>query len=70
MPFAVDKHVREASGDPRLSLAERYDDRNDYLRKVLAVAQALAAERYILADDIDLCVEIAATRYDICLAHK
>ena len=70
VPFAVDKQVREASGDPRLSLAERYDDRNDYLRKVLAVAQALAAERYILADDIDLCVEIAATRYDICLAHK
>ena len=68
VPFARDKAAREAMGDPRRSLAERYDGRDDYLAQVLQAAQALAAQRYILAGDIDLCVEIAAARYDACIS--
>ena len=69
-PFAVDKQERETVGDPRLSLAERYEGRNDYLSQVRSAAQKLALKRYILTDDIDLCVEIAAARYDICLERR
>ena len=69
-PFAVDKQERETVDDPRLSLAERYEGRNDYLSQVRSAAQKLALKRYILTDDIDLCVEIAAARYDICLERR
>ncbi len=69
VPFAPDTETRQASGDPRPSLAERYEGRDAYLAKVRLAAEALAERRYILADDIALCVEIAGARYDACLAQ-
>lgn len=66
LPFAADRASREANADPRPSLAERYADRADYERKVHAAAAALAAERYILKEDIDLAVRLAVERYDLC----
>ncbi|MFN8511420.1 MAG: alpha/beta hydrolase domain-containing protein [Chloroflexia bacterium] len=64
LPFARTKEEREASGDPRPSVAERYRDRDDYLARVRAAAEALAEQRYLLAEDISLAVELAAERYD------
>lgn len=66
IPFPRDTAAREATGDPRRSIAERYTDRDDYLGKVRIAAEKLASERWLLAEDIELCVEIAAARYDIC----
>ncbi len=66
VPFAKDTAARKAAGDPRPSIAERYADRDDYLAKVRRAAEALVEQRWLLARDIDLCVEIAAERYDIC----
>ena len=42
LPFAVDKAAREAAGDPRPSIAERYKSGADYVAKVQAVVSALA----------------------------
>jgi hypothetical protein len=64
VPFAASADERAAHGDPRRSLGERYRDRDDYARRLRAAAEALAAERYILEEDIDLAVELALERYD------
>jgi len=67
LPFARTKNEREASGDPRLSIEERYSDREAYLDRVRADAEALAADRYLLPEDIDVVVQNAATRWDAIL---
>jgi hypothetical protein len=64
LPFPATRQEREQRADPRLSIEERYRDRDDYRAKALAVAQKLAEQRYILESDIDLAVEIALERYD------
>ena len=49
--FARTKAEREAAGDPRLSLAERYGSRDAYVARVKAAAEALVAERLLLPAD-------------------
>jgi Alpha/beta hydrolase domain len=64
IPFPKTRAEREASGDPRLSIAERYQSRDDYLERVRRAAVALAAERYILDEDVDLTVALGARAWD------
>jgi Alpha/beta hydrolase domain len=61
--FAPDEATRIARGDPRRSLAERYRDEADYAAKVRTAALSLAAERYLLAEDVKPVVEAAIARY-------
>jgi len=65
LPFARTVADRAARADPRPALAERYRDRADYLARVQAAAEALAARRLLLAEDVALAVELAAARYDL-----
>jgi hypothetical protein len=51
LPLPAGRTAREASGDPRLSIAERYEDGADYLAKVEAVVTKLMADRLLLAED-------------------
>jgi hypothetical protein len=51
LPFARTREEREAAGDPRPSLAERYGDRAAYAARVEAAAAALVAERLLLPED-------------------
>ena len=53
LPLPVDKAAREASGDPRPSIAERYRDGADYVAKVQAVVTELMADRLLLAEDAE-----------------
>jgi hypothetical protein len=53
LPFAKTKAEREASGDGRLSLEERYGGPADYAAKVHDAALALARDGYLLAEDVD-----------------
>src|SRR5262249_44634069 len=64
IPFARTKGEREKSGDPRLSLEERYTDREDYLKKFGAAAKRLEAERFLLPADVAKLMERAATEWD------
>jgi Alpha/beta hydrolase domain len=57
--FARTKAEREAAGDPRLSLAERYGNRGAYVAQVRAAAAALVAERLLLQGDADALVKTA-----------
>ena len=59
--FSKTKAEREAAGDPRLSLEERYGSRADYVAKVKATADALVAERLLLPADATAYVQAAET---------
>jgi len=64
LPFARTAAERQASGDPRPSLAERYGDRDGYLARVRSDAQAMVAARHLLAEDVDAVVERAGALWD------
>ena len=51
IPFAETRAERIASGDPRLSLEERYGTHEGYVRGVQATANRLVRERLLLAED-------------------
>jgi hypothetical protein len=59
VPFAVTKAEREASGDPRLSLEERYADHASYITAVKDAADSLVARRLLLQEDADRYVSKA-----------
>ena len=67
--FAPDEATRAARGDPRRSLAERYRDEADYATKVRGAALQLAAERYLLAEDVERVVEAAVKRYRAAISQ-
>ena len=48
-----------AKKDPRLSLAERYTSKADYVGKVQAAAQALVDQRLLLSEDVSVFVNAA-----------
>jgi len=64
IPFARTRREREASGDPRLSIEERYRSRDDYLERVRRAAAALVAQRYLLEEDVEVTVTLAARAWD------
>lgn len=59
VPFAVTKAERLASGDPRLSLEERYASHDDYVAQVRESVDRLVAERLLLQSDADVYVATA-----------
>ncbi|HKW99288.1 MAG TPA: alpha/beta hydrolase domain-containing protein [Bryobacteraceae bacterium] len=64
IPFARTKADRELHRDPRASIEERYSGRAQYLEKVDAAARSLAANGYLLSDDVPDIVEHSATEWD------
>jgi hypothetical protein len=59
LPFAQTAAQRQASNDSRLTLAERYRCRADYVAQIAVAAQALVNRRLLLAEDSDRYVEHA-----------
>jgi hypothetical protein len=57
--FARTKAKREAAGDPRPSLQERYGTKARYVDQLRQAAAALVAERLLLPDDADRLVAVA-----------
>ena len=53
IPFAKTKSQRKQTGDPRLSIEERYKDRADYVEQISRAARALVEARYLLAEDAE-----------------
>ncbi len=60
LPFVATKAEREAARDPRLSLEERYAAPAAYVTAVRAAAERLAAERLLLAEDVEAITTAAA----------
>jgi hypothetical protein len=65
VPFASTREEREARGDPRSSIAERYPNRDLYLEQVRQAAQHLVEDGCLLAEDLELLVDQAAERFDV-----
>ncbi len=65
IPFPATRAERQASGDPRPAIAERYASKEDYLRRVKHAAEALVQQGYLLAEDLPTVTDQAAQRYDL-----
>ncbi len=59
IPFAATRAERIATGDPRLSIEERYPSKEVYLSAFRKAADDLVAKRYLLPDDAALLVKRA-----------
>jgi hypothetical protein len=65
MPFPATPAERQASGDPRASIEERYVSKEDYLGQVKQAAEALVAQGYLLDEDLPTVAAQASQRYDL-----
>jgi Alpha/beta hydrolase domain len=64
IPFARTKADRQRSGDPRLSIEERYRSRDEYLGKYAAATLDLVARGYVLAEDVADLLQHAVEHYE------
>lgn len=70
LPFAPTRAAREATGDPRPSIQERYASKDEYLGKIRAAATALIRERYLLQDDLENVLSRASAHWDFAIREK
>src|SRR5438034_833374 len=61
IPFARTKAERDATGDPRLSLEERYKNHDGYIAAVRAAAAKAVAAGFLLQPDADKLIADAAS---------
>jgi hypothetical protein len=64
IPFTRTKAERRKNGDPRLSIEERYKDRNDYVQQFGRAVRLLLEQRYLLAEDAErMIIEASRTKF-------
>jgi len=63
-PFPTTAAERKATGDPRLSIEERYASRDDYLTRIRQAVDELIAEGFLLEEDTEHLLAQAADRYE------
>ncbi|MBM3819066.1 MAG: hypothetical protein FJW14_08650 [Acidimicrobiia bacterium] len=68
VPFARTKAEREQRGDPRQSIAERYQSRDQYVAMTRSAAEALVRDRFMLQDDVNAVLERAGAHWDLLTA--
>jgi len=64
IPFARTRSEREANGDSRLSVEERYGSREQYLGLVTGEALALIDDGYLLGEDLPAILRNAGRHWD------
>ena len=67
VPFASTKAERERTHDPRLSIEERYQSRDRYLKQVQDAAASLVKEGYVLGEDVPAIVKHAGEHWDLLM---
>jgi hypothetical protein len=65
IPFPATRGERQATGDPRPAVEERYRSKEDYVARVQQAAEALVRQSYLLAEDLPTVTEQASRRYDL-----
>jgi hypothetical protein len=65
IPFARTRAEREASGDPRRSIEERYPSRASYLQRIRDAAKDLIKGRYLLEEDLSTVVAFAEKHWSV-----
>ncbi len=61
-PFPLTVEDRKKTGDPRLSILERYPKKEDYLAKVAKCLLELKRQRFLLDEDVTFLLDQAARR--------
>lgn len=64
IPFPVTAAARQAMGDPRPSIDERYESKEAFLDKIRKAAADLVRQGYMLEEDVALVALAYAARYD------
>jgi hypothetical protein len=64
IPFARTKADRDRTGDPRLSIEERYRGRDEYVGKFAASVLDLVKRGYVLPEDVADLLTHAIEHYD------
>lgn len=64
LPFPLTRAERERSGDPRLSIEERYGSRAGFLGRLRDALAAAVAARHVLVEDVEAIVERAGQLWD------
>jgi hypothetical protein len=64
IPFARTAADRKPTGDPRLSIKERYRDKDQYVNLVSRAALDLVSQRFLLAEDVPTVVSHATRHWD------
>jgi hypothetical protein len=64
IPFPATAEERQAAGDPRLSVEERYGSKEGYLSKIEEAAQGMVDEGYLLSKDVATVMEYAGELYE------
>ena len=59
IPFKTTKAERQAAGDPRKSLEERYKNHDGYVKEVAKAAKKLEKDGFLLAEDVQRYVDEA-----------
>ncbi|HZS05150.1 MAG TPA: alpha/beta hydrolase domain-containing protein [Blastocatellia bacterium] len=67
IPFAKTRAERERTGDPRLSIEERYQNREHYLGAVAEAVLKLVKGGYLLAEDAPAMIERAGVYWDYAM---
>jgi hypothetical protein len=63
IPFAKTRTEREAHGDPRRGIDERYRSRADYMARVRKTIDDLVRHMYVLEQDVETMVSRAAAQW-------
>jgi hypothetical protein len=64
IPFAKTAQERQQSGDPRLSIEERYTSRDQYIAKFTEAANRLVRQRFLLREDLPAVIARGQREWD------
>jgi hypothetical protein len=70
IPFARARADRDRTHDPRLSVEERYRNRDEYVGKFAAATLELVSRGYLLPEDVADLLRHAAEHYDWAMANR
>lgn len=69
-PFPLTREQRQMTGDSRLSIAERYAGREDYLRQIKRATEDLVRQRFMLTADVPAALERAAEMWQAIVERR
>ena len=70
IPFCVTKSQRDAIGDSRKSIEERYPSIEDYLSKIRNACERLVNDRFVITEDVELIVQQSKIRFESLVTNS
>jgi hypothetical protein len=69
LPFPKTRAERESRDDPRMSIAERYTGREDYLSRIRVAAAGLVKSGFLLEEDVEGVIRRAERHWDYATSN-